>query len=90
MLEVRVTNQSDADVSVTISQEVSGIGQELTRRIGAGAEETISAEYPGPEAWTILVDDVPVTDSSQWPPDNPTADFLIHISPDGTVEVIDG
>lgn len=90
MLEVRVSNESDAEAMVTITQDVSAIGETLVAaRIGAGAEDSISVERPGPDPWTILVNDVPVTDSSQWPQDNPTLDFSIHIRSDGSVELSD-
>jgi hypothetical protein len=61
----------------------------IAARVVPGAEETIAVERPGPDLWTILVNDVPVTDSSQWPGDNPTLAFTIHIRPDGSVELID-
>ena len=90
MLEVRVSNESDADATVTISQSVSGIGDEIfATRVDAGTVETIVVEYPGPEAWTLLVDEVPITDSSQWPSDNPTVDLSIVIRSDASVEVVD-
>lgn len=89
MLEVRVSNESNAEATVTITQDASDISEVFSARIAAGSDETISVERPGPDPWTILVNDVPVTDSSEWPADNPTLGFSIKVGPDGSVEVLD-
>ena len=94
MLELDVSNESSDDVRLQI---VSGRRAEtdygefvhFSQMIAGGEVRPLRLERPGPGEWTILVDGERVTDSAEWPADNPTIDLSIVIHEDGSVEVID-
>ncbi len=94
MLELDVSNESADDVTLQILEGIgadaaAGDAVHFTETIGAGAERPLRLERPGPGGWTVVVDGDPVTDSADWPSDNPTIDLSIVVSEDGSVEVID-
>jgi hypothetical protein len=87
--ELRVSNQSGAEALVTISEPGTGVETMYSERVAAGEDRTIRIEYPGPEHWTLFVNEEQVTNAAMWPSDNPILDFSITIRPDGSIQLID-
>jgi len=93
MLELDVSNESAHDATLEV---VGGVGADaelgavvFTETIRAGDERPLRLERPGPGGWAVLVDGERVTDSAEWPSDNPTIDLSIVVDEQGSVEVID-
>ena len=94
MLELHVSNESAADATLEI---VEGAGADpeadafvhFTEVIESGEERDVDVERPGPGGWTVIVNGHAVTDSAQWPSDNPTIDLAVYIRVDGSIDVVD-
>lgn len=94
MLELDVSNESAADATLQI---VQGAGADrdadafihFTEVIEPGDERDIDLERPGPGGWTVIVNGEAVTDSGEWPGDNPTIDLAVYVRADGSIEVVD-
>lgn len=92
MLELGVSNDSAGDARLEIVEGVEptpGAFVHLTEVIEPGVQRDMVMERPGPRGWTIVVNGEALTDSDEWPSDNPTIDLSIRIGPDGSVEVAD-
>lgn len=93
-LALVVANQSSTDAIIEIvagtdGEPVADPIVHLSQVVEAGSEAELQLERPGPDGWTILVNDGAVTDADSWPKDNPTLEFTIVIGEDGSVSLED-
>jgi hypothetical protein len=93
-LELDVSNQSADDAELQLVSGIEGDPARVpfvhyTELVNAGTQRTLAVERPGPDAWTLYVNGMRLTDSLHWPSDNPTLDFKVVVHPDGTAELRD-
>ena len=93
-LNLVVDNRSALDATLEIvagtdGEPVADPFVHVSHVVEVGSEAELRLERPGPGGWTILVDDGAITDSDDWPRDNPTLDFRIVIGEDGSVSLED-
>lgn len=93
-LEFEVVNEGSSPATVEIIAGGYWIERPEAPRIyyggvvAAGDRDVIVVDKPRDD-WTALINGQPVTDSSEWPSDNPQLDLTLRVDADGSVSVLD-
>jgi hypothetical protein len=87
-VELRVANDSDADIVVMASEAGLPPVMQFSQPIAARTTQTISF-YPDQTAFTLSVNGETIGYWKCWPADGHSIDYSVHVQSDGTVQVLE-